>query len=153
MKMKPKYLYHGSIRKIKGEKFIPKKPQDLENNPENLHKGVYATNIKGIAIAMAIISCKGVYGAGLKFIKKPYGKIYDGWPNQKYIYLYTLPSKSFKSSGEEGKQWVSAKDVKPVKVEKLAVEDYLGFVKKATSNEIKRWLKKHNLELMGGIKK
>ncbi len=146
--MKPKYLYHGSIKKIKGEKFIPRKQQDLGNKPENLHKGVYATNVKGIAIAMAIISCKGVYGAGLKFNKKPFGKIYDGWPKQKYIYLYTLPSKSFRQSGEDGKQWVSSEAVKPLKVEKLVVEDYLKLVKKATNDETKKWLKKHNLKLM-----
>ncbi len=67
--MKPKYVYHGSVRKIKGSKLLSRKAKDLGNNPENLHKAVYATNIKNIAIAMAIISCKGVNSASLKFKK------------------------------------------------------------------------------------
>ena len=94
--MKTKFLFHGSIRKIKGDKFIPKKPQDLEENPDNLLYGIYATSVKEVAIAMAIISCKGVNWASLSFNKKPYGIIYKGWPHQKYIYLYRLPIKSFK---------------------------------------------------------
>ena len=68
---KPKVLYHGSIKEIEGDYFIPKKPQDLEQNLDNLHVGVYATSDKEIAIAMAIISCKGVDWSSLAFNKKP----------------------------------------------------------------------------------
>lgn len=125
------YLYHGSVRKIKGKFLLPSKPQDLENNPDNLHKAVYATNIKEIAIAMAIISCKGSNRASLKFKRKPYGIIYEGWPKQKYLYLYTLPKDSFIKSGEGGKQWISIMPVKPIKEEKLLVKDYIYLVKKS----------------------
>ena len=74
--MKPKYLYHANVRRIEGNKLLPRQAKDLENLPENLHKAVYATNIKNIAIAMAIISCKGVNASSLKFKKKPFGIIY-----------------------------------------------------------------------------
>jgi len=141
--MKPEILYHGSIRKIKGDKFLPKKPHDLEKNSENLNKGVYATNIKEIAIAMAIISCKGVNWASLSFRRKPYGIIYEGKPNQKYIYLYSLPSKTFRGSGGNGKQYVSAKPVRPLKLEKLLVKDYIYLVRKGTKEEIKKKLEKY----------
>jgi len=144
---KPKYLYHGSIRKITGEKLIPKKAEDLEKDPKSMHRAVYATDVKNIAIAMSIISCKGVYGADLKFKKKPYGIIYDGWPKQKYIYLYTLDAKDFEQMGGDGKQWASFNAVKPIKTERLIVEDYLNLVRKATKTETNRWLKKHGFEL------
>ena len=130
MKRERKNLYHGSVRKIIGNRLLPRIPQDLEKKPENLHKGVYATTIKEIAITMAIISCKGVNWASLSFNKKPYGKIYEGWPKQKFVYLYTLPSEPFKKSGGSGKQYVSLKPVRPIKVKKLLVKDYIYLVKK-----------------------
>jgi hypothetical protein len=150
--MKPKHLYHGSIKKIKGDYFIPKKPHDLEKNPDNLHTGVYATNVKEIAIAMSIISCKGVYWASLSFRKKPYGIIYKGWPKQKYIFLYTLPSKTFRKSGGHGKQYVSVKPVKPLSVQKLFVQDYISLVRKGTKGEIKKKLKKYGPSFLNKVK-
>jgi len=141
--MKPKNLYHGSIRKIKGNKFTPRQAEDLGKLPENLHKAVYATNVKEIAIAMAIISCKGVNGSSLSFKKKPYGTIYKGWPKQKYIYLYILPSDTFVQMGGSGKQWASFKPVKPLKVNKLKISDYLYIIRKATKKEIKRWFEEY----------
>ncbi len=141
--MNPKFLYHGSVREIEGEYFIPKKPQDLEQNPDNLHVGIYATSEKEVAIAMAIISCKGVNWASLSFNKKPYGIVYEGWPNQKYIFLYTLPLETFRQSGGSGKQYVSAEPVKPKSVEKLLVQDYIHLVRKGTEEEIKKKLEKY----------
>ena len=97
--MKPKFLFHGSPHKLRGEKLIPKKAEDLEKNKHNLIFGVYASSIKASAISMAIISSKGVWYAGLKTqTKNPTGIIYQGWPKQKYIYLHTLQSKNFKNS-------------------------------------------------------
>lgn len=130
-----------------GDKLLPRQAEDLEKKPENLHKAVYATNVKEIAIAMAIISCKGVYGTGLKFKKKPFGIIYDGWPKQKFIYLYILPVNTFQKSGEGGRQWASFEPVKPLKVEKLSVKDNLDLVRKASKVEVDRWLKKYGFEL------
>jgi len=142
--MKPKYLYHGSVKRIEGNKLLPRQARDLENLPENLHKVVYATNIKNIAIAMAIISCRGVNASSLKFKKKPFGIIYEGSPKQNYIYLCVLPSKTFKQEGGGGNQYYSLKPVKPIKVEKLKVRDYLLLVRKATKKE--KWNKKYGVK-------
>lgn len=142
--MTTKKLYHGSVREIEGEYFRPKQPQDLEKNPDNLHIGVYATSEREVAIAMAIISCKGVNWASLSFKRKPYGIIYEGWPNQEFIYLYSLPSKSFRVSGGGGKQYISAEPVKPLSVEKLVVQDYLYLVRKGTEEEIKKKLEQYD---------
>lgn len=43
--MKPKYLYHWSIKEIEGE-FSPIQLQVLEGQPQNLHRVVYTTNIR-----------------------------------------------------------------------------------------------------------
>ncbi|MDO8467377.1 MAG: hypothetical protein Q7S56_00300 [Nanoarchaeota archaeon] len=142
--MKTKFLYHGSIKKING-KLIPKKADDLENKKENLHKAVYSTSVKDAAIAMAIISCKGVIGASLGY-KKPYGTIYAGWPKQKFIYLYTLLTDTFVQSKKGLKQWHSFISVKPLKIERLKVKDYLHLVRKSTEKEHKTWVKKNHLE-------
>jgi len=141
--MKPKYLYHGSVREIDGDKLLPKQATDLEERPENLHCAVYATSIKDIAIAMALISCKGVNCSGLGFKKRPFGIIYEGWPEQEYIYLYTLPSRTFKQEGGSGNQWRSIEPVKPSKVEKLKTNDYIFLVRKSTDRENEKFFKKY----------
>lgn len=142
---KPKYLYHGSAQKIKGKKLIPHQPHDLENRPENLHQAVYATHVKEIAIAMAIISCRGVRYSSLSFSQTPPGVIYQGWPQQQKIYLYTLPVDSFQPNGGKGKQWISFQPVKPVKVEELLIKDYLYLIKRATQEEFEKWIKKYKI--------
>lgn len=141
--MKPKYLYHGSVRKIEGDKLLPKQAEDLEEKSENLHCAVYATNVKDIAIAMALISCKGVKFSSLYFKVSPFGVIYEGWPKQEYIYLYTLSSKTFKQKGGSGNQWYSKEPVKPSKVEKLKVNDYISLVRKSTDRERKKFFEKY----------
>lgn len=142
--MKPKYLYHGSAKKLKGKYLIPKKPHDLENQKENLVRAVYATDIKNSAIAMAIISSKGALSATLHYRKK--SVIYEGWPNQKYVYLYYLPSESFKRSSRKSPQWISVVKVKPLKIEKLKIKDYLHLVRKATKKEIHDFFKRHGIK-------
>ena len=141
---KPKYLYHGSAKKLKVNKLTPRPAKDLLNKPENLHTAVYATDIKEVAIAAALINCKGVKGSTLYFTtEKPYAKIYGGWPEQEYIYLYTLPSKTFIQEGGRGSQYYSEVPVKPLKVEKLAIKDYLSLINKATKKERENFLKKY----------
>jgi len=144
---KPKYLYHGSVQKIKGNKLKPKQPHDLGNRKENLHKAVYASSNKEISIAMAIISCKGVISASLRFMKKPYGIIYEGWPKQDFIYLYTIFSNTFVQSKKGSKQWHSIKAVKLFKVDKIKVRDCLHLVRKARKKEIKKWIAKYGDKL------
>lgn len=145
--MKNKYLYHGSIRPIIGDKLIPKKAKDLGKRKENMHKAVYATNVRGIAIAMAVISCEGVHGASLQFKQKPYGIIYEGWPKQENIYLYFLPVFSFVGMGGKGKQFASFKSVRPIKIQKLEVNKYLRFVRKATKKEREEWFEKNKIKI------
>ena len=140
---KPESLYHGSVREIEGNKLLPKQAQDLGEELENLHHAVYATNVKEIAIAMAIISCRGVNGSSLRFRKKPFGTIYKGWPKQEYIYLYTLPSRTFEQEGGSGTQWYSLKPVKPKKVEKIYVKEHIHLIRKATDKERKNFFKKY----------
>ncbi len=141
--MRPKLLYHGSVKKITGDKFIPRQAKDLGKVSENMYKAIYATNVKEIAIAMAIIKCKGVKGSSLGFEKKPYGTIYEGWPKQKYVYLYTFPSDRFKQIGGKGKQWASLESVKPIEVKRLAVSDYLHLVRNATKKEVLEWFREY----------
>jgi hypothetical protein len=135
-------LYHGSTKKLIGDKLIPKPAQDLGERPENLHTAVYATSMKEAAIAMALISCEGVITSSL-YYKTPYGVIYEGWPKQRFIYLYTLPSKTFVQSKKGSKQYHSLEQVKPLRKDKLLVKDYLSLIRKATDKEIERFNKKY----------
>lgn len=139
-----KILYHGSPKKLIGTKLIPKKPTDLEKEKENLYEGIYATDIKELAIAMAIICSKGVRGSGVNFSKeKAKGIIYQGWPEQKEVYLYSLPSKTFKMTGKIKHQFVSSKPVKPIKIEKVLIKDYENLIRKATKKEKQDWENKY----------
>lgn len=142
--MKKLYLYHGSAHKIKGKKLLPKRPGDLENNPENLIRGVYATDIKELAMGMALISCKGVLASGINFEKgKTKGIVYDGWPNQKSFFLYTLSPEGFKQSRGIKNQFVSRDPVVIKGEEELKVSDYIRLIRKANKKEIGRFKKKY----------
>lgn len=141
--MKQKVLYHGSSKRLIGKKLVPKKADDLEKHLDNLHKAVYATDIKKSAMAMAIISCKGVHSASLNMKKEPYGTIYKGFPKQEYIYLYSLPKETFVKSPNIKHQFISEVSVKPLKIEKLKVKDYLDLIRKATKKEKEVWMNKY----------
>ena len=143
--MKIKFFYHGSPKKIKGKFLLPNKPQDLEKKKENLRKAVYATNLKKSAIAMALICSKGVVSASIDIKKGKKAIVYEGWPKQKYVYLYTLPKKGFvKSKGISG-QHVSSEPVCLIKTERIKVKNYLNLIRKATKKEIQEYLKKYRL--------
>ena len=142
--MKNKILYHGSVKKIKGQFLIPQKPQDLEREKENLLKAVYATDIKNSAIAMAIINARGVISGTLKY--KKMSVIYEGWPKQKYIYLYSLSSDLFKKNSKKSHQWISASKVKPIKINKLEIKDYLKLVRKAKKKELINFFKRYKIK-------
>ena len=139
---KMKILYHGSSRKIVGE-LIPHEAEDLGKRVENMHKAVYATDNKEIAIAMAILSSKGVRYSSLTN-NKPYGRIYKGSPEQDEVYLYYLDSKDFQQQrGNSLGQWISESPVKPVKVERIKIKDYLNLVRDATEAEKQNWVRKY----------
>ncbi len=129
--MKIRYVYHGSPRKLVGGKLLAKIPHDIKKKKENIVKGVYASDLRNVAISMAIISCKGVLYASLNTSKpkrKP-GIINEGWPTQKYIYLYTLDSKDFKRTSKSSHQWRCSHAIKPVRTERLKVRDYIYLIK------------------------
>jgi len=134
-------LYHGSARKLIGNKLIPKQGRDVYDNSENLHKAVYATDLRNAAIAMAIISCEGVRGGGLNISKNVAipGIIYKGNPEQNDIYLYILDSKGFKPTKKGGHQFISKEPVKPLKTEKLKVKDYAHLTRKANKKELNKF--------------
>ena len=144
---KPKYVYHGGGRELEGDKLIPKKATDLGDRPDNLLVGVYASDVKDEAIAMGILSCKGVgsssCGVERKHSTKVEAIIYEGWPQQDYFWLYTLPSATFESRPRGSHQYVSLTPVKPEKIERLAVKDYIHLVRRATEEEKKEWFGKY----------
>lgn len=134
-------MYHGSIRKIKGEKLLPRQARDLEENPESMYKAVYATDVRDAAIGMALISCKGI-DARLNF-RRPFGVIYRGWPKQEYIYLYSIPQKTFIRGKKYKHEFYSFDSVKPFRIEKLKVKDHLHLIRKASEKEKRTWFKKY----------
>jgi len=149
---KPKYLYHGSGKKLVGDMLLPKRANDLGNKEYNSLTGVYASSERIDALTMAIHSCKGVE-IGSAQTHKVNGKfeikdsiIYKGWPKQKYIYLYTLPSKTFKNLPKGTAQWVSMEPVKPIKIEKLLVDKNIHLIRRPTQEEKKEFFKKHNIK-------
>lgn len=142
MKNIDKKLYHGSSRKLEGDKLLPKQATDLGENSENIHKAIYASNIKDNAIIMAILSCRDIISSSLSFKKDSKGIIYNGWPKQEFIYLYTLPGETFKQARKMGIQYYSEEPVKPLKIEKLKIKDYLYLVRKATEKEEKEFYQK-----------
>lgn len=129
--MKTLYIYHGSPKKLIGKKIIARLPHDIKNKKENILKGVYASDLKEVAIAMAIISCRGVLYASLSTSKptaKP-GIIHEGWPTQKYVYLYTFNAKDFKKTSKSSHQWRCLKSIEPINTKKLKVKNYLYLIK------------------------
>ena len=145
---KPNYVYHGSPKNIKG-KFIPKIPRDLGKNNHNIMNGVYASSARNKAIGMAVCGAKGVISSGMGFDigEKRKGVIYEGWPVQKYVYLYIFDSETFERYPKNSTQFVSMKAVKPVKVEKFETKNYLKLVRKASKKEL------HNFHKKYGVKK
>ncbi len=140
---KPKYLYHGSSKELIGGFLVPKNPIDLGDRPDNLHKGVYASDIKESSCAMAIISCKGVKGASLKESGNTFAIIYEGYPEQDYFYLYTLDSATFENRPKGSHQWVSFEQVKPIKIERLVVKDFIHLIRMATEEEKKEFYNRY----------
>ena len=148
---KPKYVYHGSGRELGSDKLIPKKATDLGENPDNILNRIYASDIKEEAIAMGIMSCKGIRSSGLHMKNgKMDAIIFDGWPEQNYFYLYILLSETFEERPKGSHQYVSLKPVKPQKIEKLSVKKYIGLVRRATEEEKKEWFGKYQHKIGKG---
>lgn len=131
--MKPRILYHGSNKKISILK--PRQPSfDLK---ENSMKAVFATSNKNLAIAMGLTAQKGTESFGshdkmmINFVK--------GYPKMKYIYLHHLNPKDFKLNRND--EYISTKEVKPLKIEKYKVSDLTPIWRKSNKKELKEFLK------------
>lgn len=135
--MKPKYLWHGSVSKR--EVLEPSKAVDLSGHPDSNKKGVYATDIKELAMEFGLADKKLHKFAD--YSKKPVqlvlfeGDIRKG----KKFYLHKLPSTSFKEMPEGSHQWVSFKPVKPIEIQELNVDDYKHLVRKASKKDKERY--------------
>jgi len=144
----PNVLYHGSSKKLVGDTLNPSQGDDSDERLENKLFGVYATDRKDFAITMAIITCPGVIGGSIEGFTKTTidAKIYGKLPKQKYIYLYTLPAKTFRPTKSIQHQFISDVPVKPIKTEKILVSDYLHLIKRATKEETKKWIEKYGIK-------
>lgn len=132
---RPKYLYHGSSKKLQGNRLMPRKAAGLGKKKEQ-QIGIYATHSRTAAVVMGLIS--GTGGSELKIHgKKVEGILYSSLPKNKILYLYSLPSNKFAKIDRW--QWISYETVKPVRVEKLKVKNYIHFIRKATKKEKEKW--------------
>ena len=122
-------IYHGSSRKLKVLR--PRQATGIKKAKDR-QIAVYATHKKERAIVITLIHLKGIRGGfELRKINKEVGGIiYGGWPTQKDFYLYELPKKTF--SKIDSWQWISKEEVRPLKVERLEVKDYLYLLKKGS---------------------
>jgi hypothetical protein len=143
---KIKVLFHGSPNKLKGNTLNPSKGNDSEERPENNQFGVYASDRRDLAIVMGIFGCKDVIGGSIDEYKddKLNAKLYGEFPKQEYIYLYHLPLETFKQTKIDPHQFISLVSVKPLKIEKIKIKNFLYLIKKVTKKEIDSWIKKYS---------
>lgn len=135
--MRPKYLWHGSIHKH--EVLEPSKALDLSGHADSNRKGVYATDIKELAIEFGLADKKVPKFAD--YSKNPVqlvlieGDIRKG----KQFYLHKLQNRNFKEMPKNSHQWVSFKPVKPIEIQKLKVDDYSHLARKANKNDKEKY--------------
>lgn len=138
-------LYHGSPTKLIGDTLNPSQGTDSDERPENKQFGVYATDRKDLAIVMGILGCKDVLGGSMDEYDngKLNVRIYGDFPKQEFIYVYHLPSETFKQTKIDKHQFVSLVAVKPIKTQKIRVKNYTHLIRKATKDETDKWIKKY----------
>lgn len=146
--MKPDYVYHGSARNLVGARIKPQKAKDLSGKRENSYTGIYATDIRDHAVIMAILGSRGVNGSSLS-LNDPEAKgiVYDGWPEQKEVFVYDLQSTNFRRTAPNSHQWISFDSIKPSRIETINVNDYIHMVREATAEEKNAWIEKHSKKL------
>jgi hypothetical protein len=131
---KPKYLYHGSGKRI--EVLEPKKPDDTD--PRHSKKGVYATDIKKIALGMA--ATRSSKTSAFKNRKTHIINIVEGWPDMKAsVYLHILDPKDFKLNAKN--EYLATRKVKPIKIVEYKVKDLKHLLRKSNKRELKEFLK------------
>ncbi len=137
-----KILYHGSSRKLKGECLLPGQGEDSDDRPQNQQKGVYAWDIKNMAIMMAIISAANGMGSVDQF-EEPYGTLYAKFPENKEVYVHHLNAEDFSQTPGTDHQFISEKPIKPIKTETINTSDFKHLIRKATPKEISTWKSKY----------
>jgi len=132
--MKPKYLWHGST--IKHEILKPNQARDLSDHPAGNKRAVYATDQKWNAIQFGMVNKK--YKKFGDFRKTPMKMvIINGWIRTgEKLYLHKLSSRGFKESPKGSHQWLKEKEIKPIKILELNVNDYKHLCRKATKKDI-----------------
>jgi len=131
---KPKYLYHGSGKKLKT--LSPLKPDDTD--PVHNKKGVYTTSSKKDALGFCAIrsaktNCFRCRNTGMM-------NVVEGWPDlTKTVYLHILDSKDFEHN--KGTEWICPHKVKPIKIVEYKVSDLQHLWRKSSKREMKEYLK------------
>ena len=136
--MKPKYLYHGTSRKIRGKYLIPFKASDKSSKANSL-KAVYATERKDIALGMALSSAKYTKSMG-NYAEKPYASAFvrgDPTKHLKQVYLCKLSSKTFEQKPKGSHQWVSLEPIKVLSIKTFKTKDLNQYWRKASDKEKK----------------
>ena len=138
-------LYHGSPKPLEGEELRLSQGKDDPIRPENNEFGVYAASRKDLAIIMAIYACEDCLGGSIDEYEndKLNAVIYGDFPKQKYVYIHHLKKDSFKQLKIDPYQYVSPVPVKPIKTEKIKIEDYKHLLKKGSKEKEKEWLEKY----------
>jgi hypothetical protein len=134
--MKP-ILWHGSRDKINGP-LEPRPAVDIGGAAGSNKNAVYATSKRDFAISMGMTE-RGAE-TFIDWSKTPRklvvvkGKIRHG----QQLYLYKLPSDTFKHESSGGDEWTSTEPVTPISVETLPVDKYLHLVReKPTAEDLK----------------
>lgn len=70
-------------------------------------------------------------------------RIYGEFPKQEYIYVYSLPIKTFKQNEIDKHQVVFLVAVRTIKIEKVKIKEFTYLIKKATKEETDYWIKKY----------
>lgn len=100
-------------------------------------KAVFATTNKRLALAMALTAQKG----SESFVSRDKLMInfVKGYPKMKYVYLHYINSKDFVHN--RGQEYISKKEVKPFKIEKIAITKLSHFWRKSNKKELIEFLK------------
>lgn len=138
-------IYHGGPKKLENVCLEPRQAYDHPDRPKNNQLAIYGTDKKDLAIVMAMFGCDDVMGGSINEYKEDVlnAVIFGQYPQQEFVYIYHLPSETFKQTKIDHHQFISDKSVKPIMVEEVRVKDYYHLARLGTSEETKNWLEKY----------
>ena len=135
------YLWHGS--KLEHEILYPRQANDTGGKKESNKNAVYATPNAKFAIAMGLTtpgSDTGMFPNDSQMVLFS-GKLRKG----EYVYLHKVPKDLFiKHNGREWYSKPDVKEVKPLEVVAVPVDQYLNLIRQATPKDWK--LRQHYLD-------